>query len=453
MPMRRMKRWQGLLAWFLMNPLWAMDLVQAYREALDNDLTFAAARAQHRAGLEQVVQRRAGLLPQLSLDAQSTWGETRYEVAAGDIEQRQQNRTYGIQLVQPLFRWQNWVRYQQGGQLTALATVRLGSAHQELLLRVAEAYFEVLSAQDVLAAVEQLRTADAAQLASARKQFELGNVSIADVHEAQASFDRTSAQSIEAGNDVALARHALARIIGRQPGALSGLRAGVSLDPPRPDDVDGWVAAAGQNNFEVQARELLLNIAHHEVRSRKAEHLPTLDLVVGHHMQERPSVGTERSESSSIGLRFSMPLYGGGRTNSAIREAQALHVQAETELEDARRAAALAVYQAWQGVVGGTARIHALEAAEISARSALDANRLGYRVGVRISIDVLEVQSQFAETVQQLSRARYDTLLAQLRLKAATGSLEGADLVEVNALLGAGHCLTPAGECDRDIAD
>jgi len=438
MPMREMKRWlsQVLVLLCLMGSAQAADLLQVYRQALLNDAQFAAAQAQQRAGLELVEQRRAGLLPQLSLDAQNTWNQTQYEVVAGYIEHRQQSRTYNIQLVQPLFRWQNWVQYQQGGQQTALAANRLSSAYQELLLRVAEAYFEVLNAQDVLAAVRQLRSADAEQLAGARKNFELGNVSIADVHEAQASFDRASAQSIKAESDFELARHALARIIGRQPGSLLGLRIGVALDPPQPGNIEAWVVAAEQGGLEVQAQELLLNIAQDEVRSRKAEHLPTLDLVASQNMQPRPNVGTERSESTSIGFRLSMPLYGGGRPSSAVREAQALQVKTEAELEDARRAATLAVRQAWLGVVGGMAQVRALEAAKISAKSALDANRLGYKVGVRIIIDVLEVQSQFAETLQQLSRARYDTVLAQLRLKAAVGSLAEADLRELNTLLG-----------------
>lgn len=430
-------RWLGvavLCCAFSMR-LQGADLVQAYREALQHDAQFAAAQAQYQAGIEQHIQRRAGLLPQLSVDAQNTWNQTQYEVASGDVEYRQRNRTYSIQLVQPLFRWQNWVQYQQGRQLTALAASRQSIAYQELVLRVAEAYFNVLNAEDVLSAVLQLRTADAEQLASARKNFEIGNVSIADVHEAQASFDRVQAQTIKAQSDLELARHALARVIGRQPLRLSGLRPGIVLEAPQPNKVEAWVEAATQGNFDVQAQELLLHIATNEVRSRQAEHLPTLDLVASQNMHERPNLGTERSESSSVGLRLSMPLYAGGRTSSSVREAQSLKIQAEAELEDARRAAALAAREAWLGVVGGIAQIQALEAATRSAQSAVDSNRLGYKVGVRISIDVLEVQSQLSDTQQQLSRARYDTILSLLRLKAAAGSLGEADIREANALL------------------
>lgn len=419
----------------LAGPLHAADLLQAYRSALQYDAQFASAQAQYQAAMEQVAGRRAGLLPQLSLEAQNSWNQTRYEAADGEVEYRQQNRTYSLQLAQPLFRWQNWVHYQQGGELALLAASRLASARQALLLRVAEAYFSALHAEDVRQAVWRQQVADAELLGRARKNFELGNVSIADVHEAQASFDRVTAQLIEAENDQQLAGHALARITGRQPGRLCGVREGVMLQRPQPEAMDAWIEASRQGNLAIQEQALLLEVARYEVSRRRAEHLPTLDLVASQSMQERPNIATERSESASLGLRLSMPLYAGGRTSAAVREAQALLIQAEAALDDARRAAELDARHAWLGVVGGLGRVRALEVATLSADSALAANRLGYRVGMRTSIDVLEVQSQYSETVQQLSRARYDTLLAQLRLKAAVGSLDERDLHALSDLL------------------
>ncbi len=419
---------------------WAMaaqadDLISIYEDALLNDQQLSAAQAERDAGLETVVQARAGLLPEVSLQAQNLWNRNQYQVQGGEIEHRRQNQTYSIQLAQPVFRWKNWILYQQGSQQTALAISRFYSAQQTLMLRVATAYFEVLSTEEVLDTLRQQQVADVQLLASARKQFELGNVSIADVYEAQASADRALAASIKANSDVELARQGLARIIGRQSGSLLGLRDGVSLEPPFPADINSWIREAEQNGFEVQAQALLLDIARNEVRSRKADHLPSVDLVASKSMQQRPNVGTERSDSSSIGLRVSLPLYGGGRTSSAVRQAQALSGQSEAQYEEAKRVAQLQVREAWQGVVSGMAQIKALETARVSAKSALEANKLGYRVGARISIDVLEVQSRFTETVQQLSRARYDTLLATLRLKAAVGRLTERDLNEINRLL------------------
>lgn len=420
--------------------LWVMtaqadDLVSIYEDALLNDQQFSAAQAEHRAGLETVLQARAGLLPELSLQAQNLWTRNQYQVQGGEIEHRRQNQTYSIQLVQPVFRWKNWIVHQQGNQQTALAISRFFSAQQALILRVATAYFEVLSTEEVLDTLRQQQVADVQLLASARKNFELGNVSIADVYEAQASADRALAASIKANSDVELARQGLARIIGRQPGLLPGLRDGVRLDPPFPADINSWIREAEQNGLEVQAQALLLDIARNEVRSRQADHWPSVDLVASQSMQQRPNVGTERSDSSSIGLRVSLPLYGGGRTSSAVRQAQALSAQSEAQYEEAKRVAHFQVREAWQGVVSGIAQVKALETARVSAKSALEANKLGYRVGARISIDVLEVQSRFTETVQKLSRARYDTLLATLRLKATAGGLMERDLNEINLLL------------------
>ncbi|WP_218192548.1 TolC family outer membrane protein [Pseudomonas sp. Irchel s3h17] len=411
------------------------DLLQTYQQALLHDAQYAAAKANQRVGQEQWIQGRAWLLPQVSLDAQSHWMESDYQVAAGNIQQRRQNRSYGIQLIQPVFRWQNWVQFQQGGLQRALAQIHLQNAGQTLLLRVAQTYFEVLNATDVLEAIQDLRTADAEQLASARKNFELGNVSIADVHEAQASFDRTTAQLIKARSDLELARFALARITGQHPGTLRGLSDDLPLVSPQPAEIDAWIRAAQRYSLDVQAQELLLGIADTEVRIRKAEHLPSVDLVISQNMQQNPNANTEHADISSIGLRLSMPLYSGGRIGSAAREALALHEQTEFELEDARRAAALAAREAWSGVMDGMAQVKALEAAKASARLAVASNQLGYKVGVRVGIDVLEVQSKFSDIVQQLSRARYDTLLAQLRLKAVVGVLNQDDIVEVNAML------------------
>ncbi|WP_438300413.1 TolC family outer membrane protein [Pseudomonas sp. NMS19W] len=413
----------------------ADDLVSIYQEALRNDLQFSAAQAEHQAGLETVIQARAGLLPELSVQAQSVWSRNEYQFEGGAVEQRRQNQTYSVQLVQPVFRWKNWLLYQQGSQQSALAASRFYGAQQSLLLRVAQAYFQLLSAEEGMQALLQQQLADTRLLASALKQFELGNVSIADVHEARASADSSVAVAIKARSDVELARQGLAHIIGRQPPSLPGLRERVHLEPPFPADINEWVVAALQNSFEVQAQALLLEIARNEVRSRKADHLPTVDLVATQSMQQRPTVGAERSDLSSIGLRLSLPLYAGGRTNSAVREAQALSAKLEAHYEESKRTAQMQVHEAWLGVHSGMAQVRALEAAKISVGSALEANQLGYKVGVRISIDVLEAQSRFTETVRQLSRARYDTLLAKLRLKAAIGGLTEVDLQEVNRLL------------------
>ncbi len=415
----------------------ATDLMQVYRDALANDARFAAARAELAAGQEKVVQGRAGLLPQIGLGANTTWNdvELRSRGAPSTVEDSYNSNGYSLQLVQPLFRWQNWVEYKQGELRTALAGAQFELAREDLVLRVAEAYFNVLNAEDGLAAVSQLRTAASEQLELARTSFEVGTVTITDVHEAQSRYDLASAQEIAAQNQLEVARHALAQLIGREPGPLAGLREGVELQRPQPDDIAAWVAAAEKGSLGVQAQEVVREIAIREVERARAGHLPTVDVVASRGVNNRLQLGSERNELTSIGLELNMPLFAGGRVSSVSREAAALRMRADADLEDARRSAALAARQSWLGVTSGMAQVRALEAARLSSTSALDANKLGYEVGVRINIDVLNAQTQLADTLQQLASARYETLLAQLRLKAAAGTLGEDDVAAINALL------------------
>ena len=414
----------------------AADLMQVYRDALANDAKFSAARAQYEAGQEKVVQGRAGLLPQVGMDANTTWNDANLKpIGAQPRASGYNSNGYGVQLTQPLFRWQNWVQFKQGELQTALAETQFGIARQDLVLRVAEAYFNVLNAQDALDAVTQLRTAAAEQLELAKTSFEVGTVTITDVHEAQSRFDLASAQEIAAQNQLEVARQSLAQVIGKQPEALAGLREGVALQRPQPEDIADWVAAAETGSFGVQAQQLVREIAAREVERARAGHLPTVDVVARHGVNNELQLSAGRNEVTSVALQLNVPLFAGGRVSSVSREAAALRVKADADLEDARRSAALAARQSWLGVTSGMAQVKALEAARVSSTSALDANKLGYEVGVRINIDVLNAQTQLADTLQQLARARYDTLLAQLRLKAAAGTLGEDDVAAINALL------------------
>mgnify|MGYP001248362842 CR=1 FL=1 len=413
----------------------AADLMQVYRDALANDAKFAAARAQREAGQEKVVQGLAGLLPQIGANSSTNWNQAEARIGPGRIERDYNSNGYAVQLTQPLFRWQNWVEYKQGELRTALADSQFGIAQQDLVLRVAEAYFNVLNAQDALAAVSQLRTAAGEQRQLANASFEVGTVTITDVHEAQSRFDLAVAQEIAAQNQLEVARQTLAQIIGKQPEPLAGLRTGVELQRPQPDDIADWVSAAEAGSLGVQAQQITREIAVREVERAQAGHLPTVDIVASHALNNRPAISTERSEATTIGLQLNVPLYSGGRTSSVTRESAALRMKADSDLEDARRTAALNARQSWLGVTSGLAQVKALEAAKVSSTSALEANKLGYEVGVRINIDVLNAQSQLADTLQRLARARYDTLLAQLRLKSAAGTLGEADVQAINALL------------------
>ncbi len=321
----------------------------------------------------------------------------------------------------------------------SLADAQFEVARQDLIVRVSDAYFAVLNAQEVLSSLRSLHEANGQQLELAKKSFEVGTVTVTDVHEAQSRFDLTSAQVIAATSALEIAQHNLARIIGHTLDGVQGLREGASLARPQPDDIDQWVNAATRFSYGVQSQEISSRIADREVSRNRAGHLPTVDVVAQYAESNAGanSFGSGRSENTvrTIGLELQVPIYQGGLVTSRTREAAALLTKAEANLDDARRRAALDARESYLGVVNGLAQVKALEAARVSSQSALDANKLGYEVGVRINIDVLNAQSQLADTEQQLAKARYDALIAQLRLKAAAGALGEDDVEQINALL------------------
>ena len=417
----------------------AADLLQTYRDALANDSQFAAARAQLDAGRERIPQGRAGLLPTIGFSANTNWNDVELKRPTS-ADSRFNSNGYTLQLTQPLFRWQNLVTYDQSKLQVAQSEAVFSQAGQDLVLRVSQAYFDVLLAQDTLTVAQAQKKAIAEQLEQAKRNFEVGTSTIVDTHEAQSRYDLTVAQEIAAQSDLDIKRQALRQVIGKEPEALKALKPTVQINRPEPDDVQKWISAAEQSSYTVQAQQAGLEIATREIDRQRAGHYPTVDLVASRNHTKglgstSVSLGTSESDSNVIGLQVAVPLYQGGLVLSREREAAALKLKAMSDLESARRAAALSASQAYLGVSSGTAQVKALEAALVSSQSALDSNKLGYEVGVRINIDVLNAQQQLSTTRRDLFKARYDTLLAQLRLKAAAGSLGEDDVQQINALL------------------
>lgn len=421
-------------------PLFAADLLQVYRTAQDNDPTFAAARATLEAGQEKKTQGLSGLLPTVGVSANRNKNDV--EVSSGGVtalDKRYTSSGHAVTLSQPLFRWQNWAAYGQGKLQTAQAEANFTQARQDLILRVAQAYFDLLYAQENLAAVQANKTAITQQLEQAKKNFEVGTATITDTHEAQARFDLAQAQEIAAESDLEVKRRALQAIIAKDPGALAPPRADATLAPPQPAGMDKWVEAAEKDAIAVQVQRLAVDIADKEVQKQRAGHLPTLDLIASSsHSRSLSSTNPNvlaDTDTKVIGLQLNLPLFQGGYVMSKDREAVANRRAAESGLEAAKRTSALAARQFYLGVVNGVAQTKALEAALASSRLALDSNKLGYDVGVRINIDVLNAEQQVFSTRRDLAKARFDTLMAQLKLKAAIGALGDADVEQVNALL------------------
>ncbi len=434
-------------AMFTAPPAVAADLLQIYRDAKANDAVYAGARATVEAGRERLPQGRALILPTVNLAGNSTYtdGDVRAGVPNAVLLPRQfTSNTWTVTLNQPLFRMQNWAQYQQAEFQVAQAEAQFGQAGQDLIVRTAQAYFDVLASQDSLAFIVAQKAAIAEQLAQAKRNFEVGTATITDTHDAQARFDLSTSQEIAAQNDLEIKQRVLQQLIGSVPDGLAKLRTNLQLVPPQPAVMETWVETAQKENFTVKVQESALEIASREVERSRAGHYPTLDLVGT--MGTASVTGTTNANtatgsdirSATIGLQLSLPIFAGGATSSRVRETLALQEKARSDLENSRRQSALAARQSFLGVTNGMAQVRALEQAVLSSETALASNKLGYEVGVRINIDVLNAQQQVFSTRRDMSRARYDTIMNGLKLKAAAGNLTEADLEQVNSLLGGG---------------
>ncbi len=421
----------------------AEDLLQIYHDARGYDAPYAAARYALDAGREKLPQGRALVLPTLNLSGNTSYTDldsnSRNASLAPSFERNFRSNSYLISFAQPLYREQNSLQYSQSEFQVKQAEASFGQVGQDLIVRVAQSYFDLLAAQDSLAFIRAQKTAIAEQLTQARRNFEVGAATITDTHEAKARFDLSSALELAAQNDLVNKQRALKQITGKEYTGLKPLRAQVKLAPPNPANMENWVDLARKRSYAVQTQEALIEIASLEVKRNRAANYPTLDLVVTHGQTSVTgstfsSVGTLQT-SSAVGLQFAVPLYAGGALLSREREAMANHEKIKQDLDNARRSSEFSSGQAYLAVINGIAQVAALEQALLSSMSALDSTKLGYKVGVRINIDVLNAQQQLFSTERDLALARYNTIGSQLRLKAAAGALGADDLEEVNRAL------------------
>jgi outer membrane protein len=421
----------------------AQDLLQVYRDAAKYDAQYAAARHALQAGREKLPQGRALLLPTVNLTANTQLSRIDFEphdtAAAAPFVRSPRAHGYTLSFSQPIFRRQNSIQAEQAEFQVRQAEAVFAQAGQDLILRVSQAYFDILSSQDTLALVGAQKIAISEQLAQAKRNFEVGTATITDTHEAQARYDLVVAQEIAAQNDVETKRRALQQLTGKEYTMLKGLRADIRLSPPNPVGMQNWSDLAEKQSYPVLIQSAGTEIAQLEAKRAHAGHYPTLDAVAsyGYNSQTGSSLTAIGSNVTTgvFGLQFAVPIYQGGAISSREREAASLYEKSKEDLENARRSSVLSSRQSYLAVINGVAQVGALEQALVSSQSALDSNKLGYEVGVRINIDVLNAQQQLFSTRRDLAVARYNTITNHLRLKAAAGSLREEDLREVNAAL------------------
>lgn len=427
------------LSALLCAPVHAQSLMELVESARTYDTTWQAARAQLEAAARRADQAQAGLRPSAALTSGVTRAQT--DVSRPDVERTANTQTLGVNASQPLYRPANRIAVEQGERGVDVAQAQLDAATQDLLVRVSQAYFDVLAAQDTLTFVQAQKAAVSEQLASAKRNFEVGTSTVTDSREAQARYDLVIAQEIAAENDLRVKKLALDQLVGitgTQPVALAQP---VQLPSVQPDDVAAWVQTAQDQQPGVRQAQIALDIARLETRKAGTGHLPTVDLQAGYNIARNPN-GTvttpgmnSRTNNASVGVALNLPLFAGFAVQNRIKETLALEEKAQADLETTRRNVAQATRAAFFGVQSGQGQVRALEAAEASSQSALDANKLGYQVGVRINIDVLNAQSQLFQTKRDLAQARYNVLLGTLKLRQAAGSLSEDDVAAINRLL------------------
>lgn len=427
----------------------AQSLVELYEIARGYDATFISAKAQYEANLAKANQTLGGILPNISFGSTATRTNATVSYDQSPSSNGQNiygNYTANVTLTQPLYRPAVWNTYKQGGSQLLQATAQYEAAEQELLVRVTQTYFDVLSSQDSLEFVKAQKKAVAEQLASAKRNFEVGTATITGVRDAQARYDLTYAQEIAAENDLRIKTLALGLAVGRTDIKAKPLRDNSKLIDPPKEPMDTWVSQSEVMSPTVRQAQLALDVARLEVDKAFAGHLPTLDgqiyyggsRNVGGSATNALGTGVTASNhvlNPSASLTLSVPLFAGFTTQYRIRETKALEDKAVSDLDNAKRTVAQTTRTAYLGLIAGLSQVKAYEAAEASTQSALDANKLGYSVGVNINIDVLNSQSQLYQTKRDLAKARYDVLVGNLKLRQAAGTLTPQDLQEINQLL------------------
>jgi len=415
----------------------AQNLVDLYSAARSYDAGFQSAKAQYDANLFKAEQARALNLPKASFSA--AWNFNNLESGALRTDRAYDAQTATLSGSQSLYRPADDATYLQSQKGIEQASAALRAAEQDLIMRLGQAYFDVLASTDSLEFVKAQKVAVQEQLASAKRNFEVGTATITDTREAQARFDLVLAQEIAAENDLRVKVLALGQLVGKADVKPLAVSDGLNLTNFAPQNLTQWLDEADAAHPALQQLKIALEVAKLETRKAEAGHMPTVDLVASY--QTANNNGSSSSamgyvtNATTIGVSMTIPLFAGYAIQNRVRETLSLEEKARADLDAAQRNIAQATRTAFMGLESGLGQVRAYEAAALSSQSALDANKLGYQVGVRINIDVLNSQSQLFDTKAKLSKARYDVLMGNLRLRQASGSLKAEDLQAINAVL------------------
>jgi len=416
----------------------AGGLLDNYLLARDNDPQLKAADATRLAQGETKDQSVALLLPTISLSASTEDVNTDTDSNFTFNPSRKENfnvNGYSLTLTQPVYHHDYWVGLRQADATVAQAEADYGVAKQDLMIRLASSYFDLLAAQDNLDFARAEKEATARQLVQAKQRFEVGLIAITDVHEAQAQYDLTVAQEINADNLLANTREALQEITGQYEQAPRLLQDQIPLLSPDPADIEQWVSKATEQNLGLKSSQFAQQVASEETNRQRSGHFPTLDIVANRNISNSNSSFGSESETDRIALQLNVPLFAGGAINSRTRQAAYRADAAKQNLLQTRRSVVRQTRNAYLGVIAEISRVKALNQAVISSAKANEATQAGFEVGTRTIVDVLLSQRELFRAKRDYARSRYDYILNTLRLKQAAGTLNVADIEAINEWL------------------
>lgn len=449
----------------------AADLVQIYELAAQRDPTLLAAMATRNAALENRPQSVARLLPNVQVTGtfNQNWtsiagvGQSGQVIAGGSPSQQSVSAPFSldfsywdsaarIRIDQPLYHREHWVRLSQADSQIAEAEAVFAGEQQKLILRTAQAYFNILLAQESLRFAEAEERQIGRQLEEAKARFDVGLVAITDVHEAQAGYDQSRAGVIKAENDLNGTWEALREIIGDAPGTVKNLKPEIPLAPPQPADIEAWHKLGQENNLGIVAATSKEEGARKNIDLQFADHYPTVDLVASSTFTDNNRPQRFAQDLHSVGVQVNVPVFSGGGVNSRVRQARYQLEAAQDNLDVQRRQVTRQVKDAYRGIVSSISSVEALKAAVISAQSALEASSAGFQVGTRTMVDILTAQRNLSRARRDFAQARNDYVVNSLKLREAASMLRPEDLVIINGWLTDVPPADPSGQAEAKPA-
>ena len=423
-----------------------VDLMKVYELALVNDPSFLASGAVNRAAQESPTIARADLLPVITVDLSSAYNitETKSQSAAfltttGALTNKFNTHNYNIRLTQPLYRKDRWIALDQSRVEVEQADATFAFERQDLMLRSAQRYFNVLRASDTLTFTLAERDAFGQQLEQSQQRFEVGLIAVTDVEEAKAGFDLARAQVIQAEDQLDNAREALREISGEYHDAVAALGTTMPLEMPEPNDIDKWTEVALQQNLQLAGQRYAADRSRLEIQRIEAGHLPTLDLVGLHGRNVANGNSSSRSRSDVINnvvaIQLNLPIYSGGATVARTRQSRHLYQRDLDEVERVRRSVQRQTRDSFLGVRSGISRVSALAQAVKSNEAAANAIEAGFQVGTRTTVDVLNAKRDLFRAKRDFAESRYLYVIDILTLKQSAGTLEEDDLRLVDSWL------------------